>query len=363
MKLIFACGREISYPRNRLIFQSLSHFATVYPLFSNHPALFHRLSVTTFRLLKTITPHLDAYFIGFFGQPLVFPTRVRWKGPLILDAFVSAYDTLCFDRKTFSPNSPLGVMTFHLDRLSCHLSDVIIVDTRAQAKYFQHTFQLPEFKFQVVYAGCDDDLFRPLEVSPSEIPTVLFYGTFLPLHGVDVIIQAAYQLRHEHLLFKIIGRGQEYEKARSLASKLRVHNVQFLPPVPLEDLPLIINRATICLGGPFGRSNKAQRVITSKTFQCLSAGKPTIVGETPANKELFTHGKNVWMCPAGDAEALADAIQILLDSPDLCVQLGKAGREIIQQTSGKVVTAQLVRNAVEKALCFHRERSRSNSDL
>ena len=313
--------------------------------------------MVTYKLLKSSVPHVEAYFIGFFGQPLVFPARVRWKGPLILDAFVSAYDTLCFDRKTFSPNSPLGMMTFYLDRLSCHLSDVIIVDTQAQAKYFQHTFQLPESKFQVIYAGCDDDLFRPLEVSPNETPIVLFYGTFLPLHGVDIIIQAAYQLRYEHLLFQIIGRGQEYEKARSLASKLRVHhNVQFLPPVPLEDLPLIINRATICLGGPFGHSDKAQRVITSKTFQCLSAGKPTIVGETPANKELFAHGKNVWMCPVGDPEALANAIRTLLDLPNLCAQLGKAGRELIQQTSGRVVTTKLVQNAVEKAYRLYYQR-------
>jgi len=328
----------------------------VYPIFSNHPSFFHRLSVITYKLLKSRIPHLDAYFIGFFGQPLVFPARVHWKGPLILDAFVSAYDTLCFDRKIFSPNSPLGLMTFYLDYLSCHLSDVIIVDTKAQAKYFQQTFQLPEFKFQVIYAGCDDDLFRPLEVPPNEIPIILFYGSFLPLHGVDTIIQVAYQLRNERLLFQIIGHGQEYKKARLLASKLKVHNVQFLPPVPLEELPLIINRATICLGGPFGLSDKAQRVITSKTFQCLSTGKPTIVGETPANKELFTHGKNVWMCPVNDPEALANAIRTLLDSPNLCAQLGKAGRELIQQTCGKAITTQLVRKAVEKACHFFSER-------
>jgi glycosyltransferase involved in cell wall biosynthesis len=356
MKVIFACGREISYPRNRLIFQSISHFATVYPIFSNHHSLFYRLSLVAYRLLKTNIPHLDAYFIGFFGQPLVFLTRVRWKGPLILDAFVSAYDTLCFDRKVFSPKSPLGLLTFYLDRLSCHLADVVIVDTQAQARYFQQTFQIPEPKIQVIYAGCDDDLFRPLEVSPNEVPIILFYGTFLPLHGIDIIIQAAYQLRSERLLFQLIGHGQEYEKARFLVSKLKLNNVQFLPPVPLETLPLIINRATICLGGPFGRSSKAQRVITSKTFQCLAAGKPTIVGETPANKELFTHSKNVWMCPVGNPDALANSIRILLDSPDLCAQLGKAGREIIQQTSGKVVTTKLVQNAVEKARCFYRGR-------
>lgn len=356
MNILFACGREISYPRNRLIFQSICRFAKAYSISSNHPSLFPKLAEVAYRLMRINIPNPNAYILGFFGQPLVFPARLRWKGPLILDAFVSTYDTLCFDRKIINPHSILGWMAFLLDRLSCQFSDVVIVDTRAQAEYFQQTFHLPSYKFQVIYVGCDEELFRPIDTPPPEKPTVLFYGTFLPLHGVDVIIQAAYRMLHTQIVFQIIGQGQEYEKARALASKLKTHNIQFHPPVPLEDLPLIISRATICLGGPFGRSDKAQRVITGKTFQCLATGKPTIVSDTPANRELFTHGKNVWMCPVGDPEALANAIQHLLDSPRLRLQLGREGRTLIRQTSGNAVTTQLIRKAIAMADNFYRQR-------
>lgn len=359
MNVVFACGREISYPRNASILRSLRQFATVHQITSNHTSFIHRMTEVTYGLLRARIWNLDVCFIGFFGQPLVFPARLRWRGSLILDAFVSTYDTLCFDRQIIKPNSILGRMSFYLDRLSCQMADVVIVDTQAQAGYFKRTFDISQFKLRVIYVGCDDDLFRPLDVPLPEIPTVLFYGTFLPLHGVDVIVQAAHQMCNERVRFQIIGQGQEYEHIRRLASELMIPNIQFLAPVPLESLPGIIGRATICLGGPFGRSGKAQRVIAGKTFQCLAAGKPTIIGDSPANHELFTHGENVWMCPMADPEALANAIRHLLASPQLSARLGEGGREIVQRTSGNAITARSVRGVVEMAIALHHSGSPS----
>ncbi|MEM1550699.1 MAG: glycosyltransferase [Nitrososphaerota archaeon] len=229
------------------------------------------------------------------------------------------------------------------------MADIVIVDTLSQALYFEQKLGVPSFKIQVVYVGCDDNLFKPMKVSSPERPVILFYGTFLPLHGVDVIIRAANLMRDEPVLFRIIGQGQEYDRVYALAKYLNITNVEFIPWVPMQELPLIINQATICLGGPFGGSEKARRVITSKTFQCMAAGKPTIVGDTPANRELFTHGENVWMCPVNDPVALATAIRTLLNAPLLRAKLGAEGRKIIQQTSGNLMIAQSIRRVVEMA--------------
>ncbi len=361
MHIFFTCGREVSYPRNSSFLRALRQLGTVSAVSADHPSILHRMIKTTGGIFRAPTKNVDLYFVGFFGQPLVFPARLRWKGPLVLDAFVSTYDTLCFDRQIIKPNSLLGHLALYLDLMSTRLADIVIVDTRSQASYFEHMFSLPSFKIRVVYMGCDDDLFKPLEISNPKIPIILFYGTFLPLHGVDVIIHAANLLRNEQILFQIIGQGQEYNHIRVLAESLNIQNIEFIPWVSLQKLPEIINQATICLGGPFGRSDKAKRVITSKTFQCLSAGRPTIVGDTSANRELFTHGENVWMCPTGDPQALAMSIQMLLDAPSLRAKLGTEGRKIIQQTCGNLMTAQTVRKVVEAALQHRLEIPRTNS--
>lgn len=353
MHVLFACGRETSYPRNSSILRALRQLGAISVVSIDHSHLIYRLVKTTWGILRAQARDVDVYFIGFFGQPLVLPARLRWKGPIVLDAFVSVYDTLCFDRQMIKPNSLLGWLAFHLDRISCQLSNIVIVDTCSQALYFEQTFGVPPSKIQVVYVGCDDDLFRPLQVSLPRKPVILFYGTFLPLHGVDVIIHAANLMRNEEILFRIIGQGQEYNRIRMLAKSLNIPNIEFVPWVPLQKLPEIINQATVCLGGPFGRSEKAKRVITSKTFQCLSVGRPTVVGDTPANRELFTHAENVWMCPVGDPQALAMAIRTLLDTPSLCTKLGMEGRKIIQQTCGNFMTAKAIRRVIEMAV--HRE--------
>lgn len=350
MHILFACGREISYPRNSSVLRALHQFGTVSVIAADHPNLLYRMIKTSLKILKAQLRDTNVFFVGFLGQPLVFPARLRWRGPIILDAFVSVYDTLCFDRQIIKSNSLLGRLAFYLDRLSCQLADVVILDTLSQAAFFEQTFGVSPSKIRIVYVGCDDDLFRPLEVPPSKKPIILFYGTFLPLHGVDVIIHAADLMRDEQVLFRIIGHGQEYNRIYDLAKSLNLTNVEFIPWVPLEKLPEVINQATICLGGPFGRSEKAKRVITGKTFQCLSTGKPTIVGDTPANRELFTHGENVWMCPVGDPKALAAAIQALLDAPSIRDKLGTAGREIIKQTCGNLMTAQAIRQVIDAAV-------------
>lgn len=345
--IVFASGRELTYPRNSQNIRALEKKYHVQLVNSRASRLSVRLLRIGWRLFQRKFNTNDICFLGFYGQPLVFPVRFHHRGPIILDAFVSTYDTLCLDRRIFNPRSIQGRLTFHLDRLSCQMADTVIVDTRAQAQYFERTFGVQRGKLQVLYVGCDDELFHPLKVAPSSMPSVLFYGTYLPIHGLEIIIEAAHQMSGENVSFQIIGRGQEHERIRQLANEFRVSNVKFIDPLPLERLPDVIARSTICLGGHFGYSEKARRVIAGKTFQCLAMGRPTIVGNNPANHELFTHGENVWMCSMTDPKALADAIRQLLESPRLCAQLSKAGRDIIQQTCGNAITAKLIHEIIE----------------
>ncbi len=347
-------GRELVYSRNATILRALEQIDTVDKFGSASRSFLTRLSQVSLKLLTARKQSWSTCVIGFFGQPLVFPARLRWKGPLILDAFLSTYDTLCFDRQLFKPRSLRGRLAFYLDLYSCRQSDIVILDTRAQAKYFKDTFGIPESKLRVLHVGCDNDLFRPLSAPPADVPTVLFYGSFAPLQGIDVIIRAAQLMSREKVRFQIVGKGQESKRIYELARELKTPNIEFLDPVPLEQLPEFIARSTVCLGGHFGHSDKARRVIAGKTFQCLACAKPTIVGDNPANRELFTHGENVWMCEMNDPTALASAIRHLLSSPQLCKQIGENGRTVIEHTCGNAATLQSVRKIVESAMAIHK---------
>ena len=78
--------------------------------------------------------------------------------------------------------------------------------------------------------------------------------------------------------------------------------------VPHSKLPSEINKSTICLGGHFSEKGKAKRVVAGKTFQFLSCNKPTIVGDNPANRELFIEKGLIHYVRINDEKALSEKI-------------------------------------------------------
>jgi glycosyltransferase involved in cell wall biosynthesis len=351
MNVAFFSGRELEYPRNTDVLTALRQMATVAHVATGQRRLSLSLAALSARIMVANTAGWDVVYAGFYGQPLALAARSRWRGPLVLDAFISTWDTYCFDRKIFKPDSLPGRVAFQLDQRACAAADIVVLDTRAHVDYFNRTFGTPLDKMRVLYVGCDDALFKPLDVPETQQPTVLFYGSFLPLHGVDVIVRAARMLCDEGVRFKIIGRGQNYATIRQLADELGANNIEFIDHVAFDELPQTIAAATVCLGGHFGASDKAGRVIGAKTFQCMAMGKATIVGDNAANLELFTHGWDAWMMRMNDPEALAQGIRdVLALSPAARAAMGAAAREVVVRAAGndarQTAVAQILQDAV-----------------
>ena len=87
------------------------------------------------------------------------------------------------------------------------------------------------------------------------------------------------------------------------------------------------SQAHLCLG-IFGTSAKAQHGIPNKVFFALATKRPVVTGDTPAMREIFTHGENIWLCPMVDAAALADSITELKHRPDLRAEIAQKGYEL-----------------------------------
>jgi glycosyltransferase involved in cell wall biosynthesis len=173
--------------------------------------------------------------------------------------------------------------------------------------------------------------------------TVLFYGSMIPLHGIETIIKAASLFRNDEFIrFKLVGMGQEYRKARELSSQLGTDNViEWIDTVPYTALSKLIADSTICLG-VFGTSDKASAVVPNKVFQCLSVGRPVISGDTDAMREWFTDGKNCLLVPPGDSTALAAAIRRLKGNAPLQSSLASAGHELFNEKFSSVRIGQLL---------------------
>jgi len=262
-------------------------------------------------------PKHDVVVVGYMGHldVLVLWPFAKLRGvPIIWDAFLSLYNTVVEDRNLVAPNHPLARFLFAWEWIVCRAAGLLILDTQAHADYFTQQFKVLPHRIGVVFVGAETNAFplRPKATrmkAPNESLTVLFYGQFIPLHGIETIIRAAQQAESEAIQWILIGRGQMELKIRNMLQAHPLPKLEWIPWVPYEELVQWIHRADICLG-IFGNSDKAARVIPNKIFQILSSGKPLITRESPAIRELLSpEMPGVFLLPPAEPTALVYAIR------------------------------------------------------
>jgi hypothetical protein len=218
-----------------------------------------------------------------------------------------------------------------IEKSILHDADFILTDTPAHVEAFRQRYQLSQTKLAALPVGAVET--GPSAQSPGQSARlrVLFYGSFLPLHGPDVILQACRVLNDLPLDLDFIGTNPQIE------AHLQQICIQGAPLryrarrwVPFEDLlHHELPTADICLGGPFGNTPQAQRVITGKTSQALAKAVPTAVGETAANPG-FVHQKNCLLVPQADPQALAMSLRWAHENRAQLGRIGQQGQQLYQ---------------------------------
>lgn len=292
----------------------------------------------------------DVILLAEFGQslaPLARRMARRFKKRLVVDAFTPIYDSAVYDRMVAKPRSAAALRYWLIDWLSVRLADQVLTDTAQHRDYFARTFGLRPDKASVIPVGAAQQWFdTPPTPRGDRGVLVSFFGSYIPLHGIDTILQAAAALKsREDIHFELIGRGQTYRSMRELASELDLLNVTFCDPVPPEELPAVVARADICLG-IFGLTAKASRVVPNKVYETLALGKPVITADTPAIREAFTPGEHLLTTPPGDPQALAQAIAALADHPSRRQKLAQAGHARMEAAFNEAALGRLLLDTI-----------------
>lgn len=320
MKVLFLTGREHSYSRNAVLLEAFQHFAHVdIAIVPEKGSIIKR---SLYALAVAIRKPLHAYdliFVGFYGYLILQVIARLTQTPILFDAFVSNYDTLCFDRQVFRPNSLAGKFTYWLDKSSLTMATHVLIDTPSHASYMSETFHIEPKYITAIPVGCQDHLFSEQQENgafDASTTTVLFYCSYQPLHGVETVIRAADSIRQENIQIEIVGTGQERDKCEQIATALQLTNVKFTDPVPVTSLNSLISSAHIALGGHFGTSSKADRTVPGKIYQLLASGSTIIATSTTANLATLTPNHDALLVPPNDYRALSKAIIRLHKSPD-----------------------------------------------
>ncbi|MBI4650920.1 glycosyltransferase [Candidatus Desantisbacteria bacterium] len=294
--------------------------------------IYFRLIISQFKI-----KNYDIIIVGYVGQYDVFLAKffsVILKKPLVFAPLVSLYDTFVEDREKFLKESFLAKIMYYMDKKSCKLADMIFLDTQTHAEYFSKEFNIPISKFRRVWVGTNENVFYPVQQLKNEQKkfTVVYYGKYIPLHGVEYILDAAkVLLSNESIHFLFVGIGQLYQNCENRIKSESIKNITLVSSFFSEnELLNYIRDADICLG-IFGITKKSARVIPNKVYDCIGMGKPVITRDSPAIKEIFTHEKNIFLCKEGSGEEIAKSIIFLKEHPEIREKIGEGAKKIFKE--------------------------------
>lgn len=308
-RVLFITTKNIDYIRNTQEVRILEKNAeSVKLLHSTKKKYIGRILEIWIRLFFMSVQEIDVIFIGFAPQ-LILPF-FKWKmrnKTVIIDFFISIYDTLVHDRKKFKDKGIIANLCYYIDYITLKWADYAIADTKAHARYFIEEFKSDKSKFETLYLEADKTIYYPREQHKKEELkdkfVVLYFGSILPLQGINVILDAVKILKDEkEIFFQIIG------PIPNKYSKPIQDNVEYIDWLSQEMLAEYIANADLCLAGHFSRDiEKAKRTIPGKAYIYAAMEKAIVLGDNEANKELNID--NSCFVEMGNAEALANLIK------------------------------------------------------
>ncbi|HEX2248759.1 MAG TPA: glycosyltransferase family 4 protein [Gemmatimonadales bacterium] len=232
--------------------------------------------------------------------------------------------------------------------LTCHGSDVRLLERAPlrmmAAQVFRHAGRITAVSgflagdLKRLLADLPEDVTvtpMPIDVAAFEQgaqhrkaapPRILYAGNLVPSKGVDVLLQAAAELRYLGVEFqlKILGEGPAERSLRSLVARLGLGSrVTWSPFVPQSEMPDEYGASTVTVLPSRGRAEGLGLTLV----EALLAGS-AVVG-TPAGgiPEIVQHEVTGLLARDGDPTDLARQIHRLLTDVTLRDRLVRAGKE------------------------------------
>jgi glycosyltransferase involved in cell wall biosynthesis len=209
----------------------------------------------------------------------------------------------------------------------------VIVDSASTGRDVEELLGVPSERITVIYPGVNTDMERPLGSAaacalraryglPEEF--VLFVGTLEPRKNIALLLDAWSLLADRHGLHPTLvivgGKGWFYESLETSVQAMGLSSrVRFAGYVLDADLPVWYSAATLfvypSLYEGFGLP----------PLEAMACGTPVLVSDRSSLPEVV--GEAGLSLPPDDAQAWADAIALLLGSPDRRQAMTEAGLE------------------------------------
>jgi glycosyltransferase involved in cell wall biosynthesis len=191
----------------------------------------------------------------------------------------------------------------------------------------------------VVPNGADPRMFQS-ETTRKEDFTSLgskdrFVALYAGAHGMSndlqVVLQAAALLQHrQDISFVLLGDGKDKTLLMEKAEEMKLHNLEFLPPVPKNEMGPALASASACIA-ILKPIDLYATVYPNKVFDYMAAGKPVVLAIEGVVREVIEDAGAGIAVPPGDPHSLSEAVCWLANHPEQAIEMGKRGRLYVEQ--------------------------------
>lgn len=336
MKFLFTGNFQPDYNRTDIIrvgLKKIGHQVVDFP--------FKKKSKAVAQQLHELSRVVDlVYMPSFTHKEVGFVKKTIPDKKIIFDPLISRYLTKVYDYQTLSPYGLGALINYYIDKWSMQAADFVVTDTEAHRNYFHSHFSIPLDKMSVLYIGNNfEEYFPENPLTLNKKFRVGFYGGFIPLQGVMVILESARRLSgHKDIEFELIGTGFEYAKAQAFVKEHDLTNVSMPGWIKNPALRERINQFDVALG-IFGLTEKSSLVIPNKIYHYVACARPVITKDSTALREIFMDQEDMMMI-APNADALCNAIQKLKGLPEQARGMGLRAHALLKEKYSESHVAQ-----------------------
>ncbi|MDR1136534.1 MAG: glycosyltransferase family 4 protein [Clostridiales Family XIII bacterium] len=261
---------------------------------------------------------VNAHYASGYGTL----ARYAKASPLVLNACGSDVYDVPYQSK----------MKYRIVRANLLYADKLLSTSHAMKQQIHSLLGAQHRDVGVVPFGVDLTKFKFHDRSAGDKPEIHIgiVKTLNSIYGIDVLIRAFKLLLAKDntapLKLSIYGKGPQLIELMSLTVELglsdHIHFGGFIDNTAVPDVlaDMDIFAAPSIVNESFGVA----------LAEAMASGLPVVATDGDGFKEVVDDGSTGIIVPRGDAEKMAEALKILVDNKNLCLNMGLRGREKVE---------------------------------
>lgn len=157
-----------------------------------------------------------------------------------------------------------------------------------------------------------------------------YFGGHALSNALDVLIDVAERLKDDkNIQIVLVGNGVEKERLQSKASRGKLNNIVFLPPVPKLSIPRLISFFDCVYIGTMESPLYRFGIAANKIYDSMMGGRPLLYAVSAPNNYVEKYHCGVYIEP-GNVQALVEGIYELKGKDEMERQrMGENGRQAV----------------------------------